>query len=1221
MSEKVRIKKRGMPAFEPQPVATPKPVKTAEPFKLVPLKFPDLYAIEGGVLFGPASINEPPGSYHYPGGDVMHGPISINEPEDTPITSPSPGPGTGGPIEPPVEPNPIVIAVSGPLSFPENSVEGTVIGVVSATGGTPPLTFTLTNNDGGRFKLVGTSLQVGATPSDEGIHAITVHAVDAVSATANKNVSLTANAVLEPVDNATQAGTLKRIKDAMRYAKVHNPVAFPDWRSDPSNQGLFITVTRSAAHDTALTVSANPKYTPELFQHSPGNRYIFDTGLLVGTANLLPGNGDLSGFEGLTTPPLISGDEQNCYTIDFRVTNAQFIELDMRRFTPDTVPYRVLLNKRYLDRDGFLGSGGQFLKMEFTYPFDGLVTVECQSAGSLFQAVSVDAGGKIGPIMDPEYKMLALGDSITEGRSSGDTMTYINDRWASTFAKLMGMNYMRNGGVGQTGYTNAAGGAHKKLVDQLPELWASGDQYEIVAVANGVNDFQTFPTATVTADALAAWQAIRTAQPNALIIVLGIWGCTYGPSATLLSVENALKAKFDEWADPFSLFIRVSTDPAGPWVSGTGHVGAPTGEGNSDIYVSSDGLHPSRAGGIYNGEKANAAVRAALPAMFTAFGVADPDTWTVPSQMEFSINTHGGRMNQNLGEPISQAETNIAADQLGFTYIRQGVEWFHVEKSAGVFNFAFYVDQFAGLQDRGIKPMITLAYGNPVHTQWLDHDPWWVYPPKSAPEIAAWKNYCVKVAEVFGPDCPYEVWNEQNSNYFWREFADLDEYMAVFNAAAQAVRSVWPNAHIMLGGVVGTAGAMSDVLDATQFIKDCIAYPGRERIDSIAYHYYTTGDLAPWDASNWNFAEPTQGLHSPEQVIAWVPQLRDDIDDPPIPIISTECGYPITNSQHYSSERQGVLNSRLMLSGYIAGIAGFHNIYDMIDDASNIYDPQGGYGQYDYWFNIKPSGIAYGAVTKAFKDVTGPITHVAAGTAYPGQIYTLFFPKADRIVAITWSNGIVPTPYTVTFPAAVTASTAKDLMGVTVDKTVSGSTVTVQLCNGYYPTIIEVNGPNNSPDRNSVNLFTNADDLMHASWTRYNLTSFDEVGFTGNDTGVTDFFGTKKALKFLAPVAGDSCMLRKSLDVPDGTYRVELDLLYNPQYDSGIGNFVEGAPFTVWLAGNGSSNCAVSVTCKRGWQRLKGTWVKSGSDTFVDIRCNVPGAVLWIANPLLTAAL
>lgn len=411
--------------------------------------------------------------------------------------------------------------------------------------------------------------------------------------------------------------TLTRIKVATTAAAASNPVDFPDMASPP-------TLSQSNTHDATLTVQANPSANPTVFRNSPGNRYIFDavTGLMMGTSNQSPATAtNLSSFAGSTTPVLAAGDEQNCYTVDFYVTNATVVELDVRRFVPDTVPYRIIIGNSFLARNGFIGSAGEFAKLTFASAFTGQITVECQFSGSLFSGVSVSAGGTITAPPGATYNMLALGDSITEGASSGDATFYAYDRWASTAAKQLGF-LVRNAGVGQTGYSNP-GPTHSKLVDQLPYLWADSTAHDIVAIANGVNDFNNgYSNATIAADALAAWQAIRAHQPQALIVVVGIWGCAFGPSAQLIATENALKAQFDAWADPCSVFLRNSTDPAGSWFTGTGYVGGPTGSGNSDTYTSADGLHPSRAGAIYSGGKVNTALRAALPALYTTFGVS-----------------------------------------------------------------------------------------------------------------------------------------------------------------------------------------------------------------------------------------------------------------------------------------------------------------------------------------------------------------------------------------------------------------------------------------------------------------------------------------------------------------------------------------------------------------------------------------------------------------------
>lgn len=52
----------------------------------------------------------------------------------------------------------------------------------------------------------------------------------------------------------------------------------------------------------------------------------------------------------------------------------------------------------------------------------------------------------------------------------------------------------------------------------------------------------------------------------------------------------------------------ASTFPAG-WLAGTGKVGAPTGDGNRDVYLSADGVTPTWAGSVYLDKRAQFAVK------------------------------------------------------------------------------------------------------------------------------------------------------------------------------------------------------------------------------------------------------------------------------------------------------------------------------------------------------------------------------------------------------------------------------------------------------------------------------------------------------------------------------------------------------------------------------------------------------------------------------------
>lgn len=173
-------------------------------------------------------------------------------------------------------------------------------------------------------------------------------------------------------------------------------------------------------------------------------------------------------------------------------------------------------------------------------------------------------------------------------------------------------------GQGGTGYQNPGNGttsspgpngmdyfgatARMNALAALPAM-------DLVMVWGGANDasFGTFPMATTVSRANAMWSAIKAARPNTPLIVGGIESGVYpSSSADLDTLNDALSA-----AAVSNSAVTAYVDQRNPekWVSGTGKLTSQTGDGNADIFVSSDGVHPTHAGWGYVAERA---VRAML---------------------------------------------------------------------------------------------------------------------------------------------------------------------------------------------------------------------------------------------------------------------------------------------------------------------------------------------------------------------------------------------------------------------------------------------------------------------------------------------------------------------------------------------------------------------------------------------------------------------------------
>jgi len=163
---------------------------------------------------------------------------------------------------------------------------------------------------------------------------------------------------------------------------------------------------------------------------------------------------------------------------------------------------------------------------------------------------------------------------------------------------------MRSMSVIQYGARSAIGNAIA-MDNYSGKFFEGGAHPSIILNATG-ND----PSGTVRAPALAAMQAYRAALPGVPIIVGGIWPGSGGPSAERVAVEAEVKAAFDLWADPLSWWVAAAA-PAS-WITGTGKSTAPLGDGNADVYVESDGVHPTQAGHDYYGRRWAGAIRSII---------------------------------------------------------------------------------------------------------------------------------------------------------------------------------------------------------------------------------------------------------------------------------------------------------------------------------------------------------------------------------------------------------------------------------------------------------------------------------------------------------------------------------------------------------------------------------------------------------------------------------
>lgn len=202
-----------------------------------------------------------------------------------------------------------------------------------------------------------------------------------------------------------------------------------------------------------------------------------------------------------------------------------------------------------------------------------------------------------------------LGDSISDGSSAntgGSAGT-----WVDRYARLMDYHDMWRQGRGGTGYITPGSFAvfqARVVGDVVP--WA----FDELIIWGGFND-SAGSQSEIGAAAGLLYETVQSALPRCEVIVVGCWSPTGTPSTGQANTNTTLRAAALAAGLPF---IDVQSGEVvdaggavvasqGKWITGTGNAGSPAGNGNADVYISSDGIHPNDAGHVYVSRRMHAA--------------------------------------------------------------------------------------------------------------------------------------------------------------------------------------------------------------------------------------------------------------------------------------------------------------------------------------------------------------------------------------------------------------------------------------------------------------------------------------------------------------------------------------------------------------------------------------------------------------------------------------
>ena len=329
-------------------------------------------------------------------------------------------------------------------------------------------------------------------------------------------------------------------------------------------------------------------------------------------------------------------------------------------------------------------------------------------------------------------------------------------------------------------------------------------------------------------------------------------------------------------------------------------------------------------------------------------------------------------------------------DEAGIGTVRMDVDWSGSEKQAGTYDFSRCDRLIRTIEQRGIRLLFILDYGNPLYDDGLA--------PHSEPCRAAYARFCAALAARYtGKPVIWELWNEPNID-FWKPKPNVDDYMTWCKAVVPAIRAADPHACI-----IGPATSGVPI----SFLRACFERGLLELVDGVSIHPYRAPRLSP---------ETAIGDYA--QLAALIDEYRPKDRKHAIPIISGEWGY---TSADLSVEEQGKYLARQWLTNLTYGIP-ISIWYDWHDDGQDPAEREHHFGTVTWDYQPKP---AYTAMKALIAELRG---YAPKGRLQVGgkDDYVAVFERAGDCKLVLWTTGA---PHEVDLGPGLAFTRATDYLG------------------------------------------------------------------------------------------------------------------------------------------------------------------------------------------------
>ena len=353
---------------------------------------------------------------------------------------------------------------------------------------------------------------------------------------------------------------------------------------------------------------------------------------------------------------------------------------------------------------------------------------------------------------------------------------------------------------------------------------------------------------------------------------------------------------------------------------------------------------------------------------------------------------------------------------LGFKKARVFSGWAKTEIAPNQYDFKWLDTIISDMIVQGVTPWITLAYGNPLHTTFVDDSRG--DPPRNEKAYQAWEAYVKAFVERYKDHIhEYEIWNEPRPG----KKISPEEYAVLVIRTAEVIRSVQPDAKIYILAMDHSMfEAATDMNEDYPALKDYVRstlealkqQDALELCDAVTYHPYA---------------------YNPDESYSGVIRLREIVKEynPRWEIIQGENGVPSTiNKKRALSDHawtelsQAKWALRRMLGDLCHDVPSSY--FSMIDMCYPDEINEKGLLKARADKTVEYPKLAYYAMqnlSSVFDDRIRRIPDVTPSIAAERSISgNLFAGSDDKMIMTFWINDSIPSDSTVFVLADITVS-------------------------------------------------------------------------------------------------------------------------------------------------------------------------------------------------------